>query len=51
MAAGYHWGVTTQNITQAGDVLVLRKVHRVILLLLGLIMTARLTSLSEVRRW
>ena len=35
-----HWRATTQNITQAGDVLVLRKVHRVILLLLGLIMTA-----------
>jgi 3-carboxy-cis,cis-muconate cycloisomerase len=24
-----HWGATTQNITQTGDVLVLRKVHRV----------------------
>jgi hypothetical protein len=35
-----HWGATTQNITQTGDVLVLRKVHRAILGLLGSIMTA-----------
>jgi 3-carboxy-cis,cis-muconate cycloisomerase len=35
-----HWGATTQNITQTGDILVLRKVHRVILGLLGRIMTA-----------
>ena len=41
-----HWGATTQNITQTGDVLVLRKVHRVILLFLGLIMTA-LADLAE----
>jgi 3-carboxy-cis,cis-muconate cycloisomerase len=41
-----HWGATTQNITQTGDVLVLRKVHRVILGLLGRIMTA-LAILAE----
>src|SRR5215471_722000 len=35
-----HWGATTQNITQTGDVLVVRKVHGVILGLLGGIMTA-----------
>jgi 3-carboxy-cis,cis-muconate cycloisomerase len=35
-----HWGATTQNITQTGDILVLRKVHRAILGLLGRIMTA-----------
>src|SRR6202007_1426863 len=26
-----HWGATTQNIMQTGDVLVLRRVHRIIL--------------------
>ena len=41
-----HWGATTQNITQTGDVLVLRKVHGVILGLLGDIMTA-LANLAE----
>src|SRR6516225_6843279 len=41
-----HWGATTQNITQTGDVLVLRKVHRDILGLLGGIMTA-LANLAE----
>jgi 3-carboxy-cis,cis-muconate cycloisomerase len=41
-----HWGATTQNITQTGDVLVLRKVHRVILRLLSRIMTA-LADLAE----
>ena len=41
-----HWGATTQNITQTGDVLVLRKVHGVILGLLGRIMTA-LADLAE----
>jgi 3-carboxy-cis,cis-muconate cycloisomerase len=30
-----HWGATTQNITQTGDLLVLRHVHRVLLRLLG----------------
>ena len=41
-----HWGATTQNITQTGDVLVLRKAHRVILALLGRIMTG-LAGLAE----
>jgi 3-carboxy-cis,cis-muconate cycloisomerase len=41
-----HWGATTQNITQTGDVLILRKVHRVILGLLARIMTA-LAKLAE----
>jgi 3-carboxy-cis,cis-muconate cycloisomerase len=41
-----HWGATTQNITQTGDVLVLRKVHGIILGLLGSIMTA-LADLAE----
>jgi 3-carboxy-cis,cis-muconate cycloisomerase len=41
-----HWGATTQNITQTGDVLILRKVHRVILALLGSIMTG-LAGLAE----
>jgi 3-carboxy-cis,cis-muconate cycloisomerase len=30
-----HWGATTQNITQTGDILVLRDVHRVLLDLLA----------------
>src|SRR6516162_9559066 len=46
-----HWGATTQNITQTGDVLVLRKVHGVILGLLGGIMTSLATLPSGVRRW
>jgi 3-carboxy-cis,cis-muconate cycloisomerase len=41
-----HWGATTQNITQTGDVLILRKVHRVILGLLGKILRA-LADLAE----
>jgi 3-carboxy-cis,cis-muconate cycloisomerase len=41
-----HWGATPQNITQTGDVLILRKVHRVILGLLSRIMTA-LAKLAE----
>jgi len=41
-----HWGATTQNITQTGDVLILRKVHGVIVSLLGRIMTA-LADLAE----
>ena len=41
-----HWGATTQNITQTGDILILRKVHRVIFSLLGCIMTA-LADLAE----
>ena len=45
-AGWVHWGATTQNITQTGDVLILRKVHRLILGLLGRIMTA-MASLAE----
>jgi adenylosuccinate lyase len=30
-----HWGATTQNITQTGDLLVLRQAHRIILRLVG----------------
>src|SRR5437016_12056503 len=30
-----HWGATTQNITQTGDLLVLRQAHRVFQLLIG----------------
>jgi adenylosuccinate lyase len=30
-----HWGATTQNITQTGDLLVLREAHRVFLRLIG----------------
>jgi 3-carboxy-cis,cis-muconate cycloisomerase len=41
-----HWGATTQNITQTGDLLILREVYRVILALLGRIMT-RLADLAE----
>lgn len=41
-----HWGATTQNITQTGDILILRKAHRIILGLLGKIMSA-LAELGE----
>jgi 3-carboxy-cis,cis-muconate cycloisomerase len=41
-----HWGATTQNITQTGDILVLRRVHGVILGVLGRTMTA-LADLAE----
>src|SRR6201994_4235174 len=30
-----HWGATTQNITQTGDLLVLRQAHRAFLRLIG----------------
>jgi 3-carboxy-cis,cis-muconate cycloisomerase len=45
MAAGehggwVHWGATTQNITQTGDVLVLREAHRKILRLLAGVLVA-----------
>jgi adenylosuccinate lyase len=45
MAAGehggwVHWGATTQNITQTGDVLVLREAHRKILRLLAGVLSA-----------
>src|SRR5947207_12723016 len=35
-----HWGATTQNITQTGDLLVLRQAHRVFLHLIGEALTA-----------
>ena len=35
-----HWGATTQNITQTGDLLQLRKAHRVFLRQIGAILTA-----------
>ena len=35
-----HWGATTQNITQTGDVLVLREAHRRILRLLARVLAA-----------
>jgi adenylosuccinate lyase len=35
-----HWGATTQNITQTGDVLVLREAHQRILSLLAGVLTA-----------
>jgi 3-carboxy-cis,cis-muconate cycloisomerase len=35
-----HWGATTQNITQTGDVLVLRAAHRVLLGLLARVLGA-----------
>ena len=46
MAAGehggwVHWGATTQNITQTGDVLVLREAHRKILRLLAAVLDGR----------
>ncbi|HJM94269.1 MAG: adenylosuccinate lyase family protein [Alphaproteobacteria bacterium] len=41
-----HWGATTQNITQTGDLLQLRKVHRVFLRQLGAILAA-LADLAE----
>src|SRR5215471_16287873 len=30
-----HWGATTQNITQTGDLIVLRQAHRIMLRLIG----------------
>src|ERR1700750_450060 len=35
-----HWGATTQNITQTGDLLVLRQAHQVFLRLIGESLTA-----------
>ncbi len=35
-----HWGATTQNITQTGDVLVLREAHRILLGLLARVLAA-----------
>jgi 3-carboxy-cis,cis-muconate cycloisomerase len=39
-----HWGATTQNITQTGDLLVLRQVHRIFLRLIG----AALSAMAEL---
>jgi 3-carboxy-cis,cis-muconate cycloisomerase len=35
-----HWGATTQNITQTGDLLVLRQAHQVFLRLIGQVLSA-----------
>src|SRR5271155_2909241 len=35
-----HWGATTQNITQTGDVLVLRKAHKIFLRQIGEVLSA-----------
>ena len=46
-AGGYaHWGATTQNITQTGDVLQLRRAHGVLLDLLGRVLS-ELADLAE----
>ena len=46
-AGGYaHWGATTQNITQTGDALQLRRAHRIILRQLGAVLGA-LAPLAE----
>ena len=41
-----HWGATTQNITQTGDLLVLRQAHRVFLRLIGEALSA-MAELAE----
>lgn len=41
-----HWGATTQNITQTGDLLVLRGAHRTLLRLIGEMLTA-MADLAE----
>ncbi len=41
-----HWGATTQNITQTGDLLVLRQAHRVFLELIGETLSA-MADLAE----
>src|SRR5246500_5609606 len=41
-----HWGATTQNITQTGDLLVLRQAHTVFLRQIGDILTA-MADLAE----
>ncbi len=46
-AGGYvHWGATTQNITQTGTVLQVRKAHTIILELIGTLL-GRLADLAE----
>jgi len=41
-----HWGATTQNITQTGDLLLLRRAHHIFLRLIGEILTA-MADLAE----
>ena len=41
-----HWGATTQNITQTGDLLVLRQAHQVFLRLIGEALAA-MANLAE----
>ena len=41
-----HWGATTQNITQTGDLLVLRQAHRILLDLIGRALAA-MAELAE----
>ncbi len=41
-----HWGATTQNITQTGDLLILRQAHRTFLRLIGAALTA-MADLAE----
>jgi adenylosuccinate lyase len=41
-----HWGATTQNITQTGDLLVLRQAHQIFLRLIGEILIA-MADLAE----
>src|SRR5215813_2425304 len=41
-----HWGATTQNITQTGDLLVLRQAHRIFLRLIGETLSA-MADLAE----
>src|ERR1700691_5876369 len=41
-----HWGATTQNITQTGDLLVLRQAHAIFLRLIGEALTA-MADLAE----
>lgn len=41
-----HWGATTQNITQTGDLLVLRQAHGIFLKLIGAALTA-MADLAE----
>jgi len=49
-AGGYiHWGATTQNITQTGQILLLRQVHQVILTQLARLLEA-LATLAERTR-
>lgn len=44
-----HWGATTQNITQTGDLLQLRKAHRIYLRQIGAILEA-LADLAEASK-